>query len=293
MKKSIFFLATLFLFSIPSLKAQLLWEISGNGLDEPSYLFGTMHIGDERVYGFNDSLLTVFNQCDLFAGELILEQSFLSSLNLLMGMQMKGDTTLADLLPKEKYALVKRKLDKRLDEMKMLFMVSYIERMKPIFISIILSDLNIQADAAKDPLDLYFQKIAKEKNMEVVGLETMEEQMAVFDKMSLQKQADMLYDELSKQGEEDDSSLEDLITIYMAEDLDSLIEMTSQGFDSDMNAALLYERNINMANRMEPYMKQKRIFVGVGAAHLPGEGGLIDLLRKKGYKLRAVNFPEK
>lgn len=276
------------------LKAQLLWEISGNGLESPSYLYGTMHIGDDRVYQFNDSLLPLFYECDLFAGELVLEQSIFSSLNLLMGMQME-DHTLADLLPKKKYAFVKRKLDKRLNEMGMLFMVNYIEQMKPIFISFILSDLELKASSGpmKDPLDLYFQKIARKKEMEVIGLETMDEQMAVFDKMPLKDQAEMLYTELSKQGQKDEMDINRLIDIYAKEDLDSLYTLTQGSFNQAMNDELLYKRNINMANRMEPHLKKKRIFVGVGAAHLPGEGGLIDLLRKKGYTLRPVNFAQK
>lgn len=291
MKKTIILLLLSF-FTIAQLQAQLLWEISGNELKEPSYLYGTMHIGDERVYQFNDSLLTLFNQCDLFAGELVLEQNFFSSLNLLMGMQMK-DSTLSDLLPRKKYAFVKRKLDKRLDEMGMLSIAKYIEKMKPIFVSILLSDIDLKATAngsVKDPIDLYFQKIARKKEMEVVGLETMEEQMAVFDKMPLKSQAEMLYDELSKQGQEDAMDLNKLIDIYAKEDLDSLYLLTQGSFDKSMNDELLYKRNINMANRMVPYLKNKRIFVGVGAAHLPGEGGLIDLLRKKGYTMRPVNF---
>ena len=81
-------------------------------------------------------------------------------------MMMKNDTTLRDLLPKEKYALVKRKLDKRLDEMGMLMMGNFLERIKPIFVSIIMTDFNQAATGGgntKDPVDLYFQKTAKQK----------------------------------------------------------------------------------------------------------------------------------
>ena len=226
-------------------KAQLLWEISGNDLQKPSYLYGTMHIGDKRVYDFNDSLLLLFDQCDIFAGELVLEQSLFRSLNLLMGMRMQGDTTLADLLSKDQYAFIKGKLDKKLDEMGMLFSAGFIEKMKPIFISIIMSDLDIQSGSNQIPLDLHFQNIAKEKNMEVIGLETIDEQMAVFDRIPLKKQADMLYHELKKQEEDDDAmDMDKLIDIYASEDLDSLYKLTQGSFDNDMNAELLYKRNV-------------------------------------------------
>ena len=294
--KKIILLFTFILVGSSQIKAQLLWEISGNGLKKPSYLYGTMHIGDERVYDFNDSLLNLFGKCDIFAGELVIKQDFFTSINLLLGMRMQGDTTLSDLLPREKYAFVKRKLDKRLDEMGILYMARFIEQLKPFFISIFMSDLNAQATASKVPLDLYFQNIAREKKMDVVGLETMDEQMSVFDRIPLKSQANMLYEELNKDKDEEAAKkeMEELITIYANEDLDSLYRLTSQSFDDEMNAELLIKRNINMADRMVPYMKKKkRIFVGVGAAHLPGEEGVINLLRKKGYTLRAVNFPKK
>lgn len=298
MKKLLLLFTLLLLIQLPS-QAQLLWEISGNGLKRPSYLYGTMHIGDDRVYDFNDSLLTVFYKCDIVAGELVIKQDLFTGLNMLLGMRMKGDTTLSDLLPREKYALVKRKLDKRLDEMGILYMANYIEQIKPFFISVLLSDLGKVSASSRPAIDLYFQNIAREKNIEVVGLETVEEQMSVFDRISLKKQAEMLYEELNKSEEDAEQAKEEmdkLIDIYASENLDSLYQLTLGEFDTQMNAELLDKRNINMADRMVPYMKRKKktqIFVAVGAAHLPGEGGVINLLRKKGYTLRAVNFPAK
>jgi uncharacterized protein YbaP (TraB family) len=144
MKKA--FLLVLFLFSIAyQSHAQLLWEISGNGLEKNSYLYGTMHLGDERIYQFNDSLMPLFDKCDVFAGEIILEQSLMQSFGLLTQMQMRNDTTLRDLLPREEYGLVKRKLDKRLDAMGMLFFADMIERIKPVFVSMIMMDVELQS----------------------------------------------------------------------------------------------------------------------------------------------------
>jgi uncharacterized protein YbaP (TraB family) len=73
-KKTILLISFLFLLASQSY-SQLLWEISGNGLEKPSFLYGTMHLGDDRIYQFNDSLMPLFNQGDVFAGEIILEQS--------------------------------------------------------------------------------------------------------------------------------------------------------------------------------------------------------------------------
>ncbi|MFT5916694.1 MAG: hypothetical protein ACJAWV_001864 [Flammeovirgaceae bacterium] len=291
MKKA--FLLVLFLFSIAyQSHAQLLWEISGNGLEKNSYLYGTMHLGDERIYQFNDSLMPLFDKCDVFAGEIILEQSLMQSFGLLTQMQMRNDTTLRDLLPREEYGLVKRKLDKRLDAMGMLFFADMIERIKPVFVSMIMMDVELQSKGKveKEPIDMFFQKIAKQKGMEVIGLETIKEQMDVFEKIPLKTQATMLYKELSSEKVEGENQLDDMIELYARQELDSLYLLTSTGMDSETNKHLLVVRNHNMADRMEPIMKKKPMFVGVGAAHLPGKEGVIDLLRKKGYTVRAVNF---
>jgi uncharacterized protein YbaP (TraB family) len=137
---------------------------------------------------------------------------------------------------------------------------------------------------------MFFQKIAKQKGMEVIGLETIKEQMDVFEKIPLKTQATMLYKELSSEKVEGENQLDDMIELYARQELDSLYLLTSTGMDSETNKHLLVVRNHNMADRMEPIMKKKPMFVGVGAAHLPGKEGVIDLLRKKGYTVRAVNF---
>jgi len=272
-------------------QAQLLWEISGNGLKHPSYLFGTMHLSDKRVTRLNDSTWKAFNRSEVFAGEMILDQSLAFKA---MGMIMSPpDSTLPALLSPEKYQVVQAKLAEKFGPMSSMF-----ERMKPLFLSPLLANKDgdlMDPEKMKQggkPLDLYLQEMATDRKMEVVGLETFEEQMDAFNSIPLKLQAEMLYEQIVGEGSEESSanSMEKMIGLYQRQELDSLFDLTSKELSANLNEQLLTKRNFNMADRMEKLMATKRVFTGVGAAHLPGASGVIELLRKKGYKVKPVKF---
>src|SRR6478672_5891014 len=101
-----FLLLLAFSAAISGARAQynsLLWKISGNGLNKPSYLYGTIHIKDKRAFHLGDSVMPAFNACQSFAGEIVLDAGNQSKI---MGMIfMSGDTTLDMLLSKQDYKL--------------------------------------------------------------------------------------------------------------------------------------------------------------------------------------------
>lgn len=274
------FLFSLFYFISHFLQAQLLWEISGNGLKKPSFLFGTMHIGDDRVYDFGDSLMSKFNTCEAFAGEMVLNQNMM--FEMLKHMNMAGDTTLSDLLSESEYKFVKKHIDS-----KMGFMAMMADRLKPIFTSVMLSEQKNQTSGRRIPIDLHFQQIAKEKNMGVLGLETFEEQIQAFNGIPLKVQAKMLFDAL-KNNDKDKNEMENLINLYHSQNIDSLYRLTNSQLSNDVNLQLLTIRNIKMAGRADKLMQKKALFIGIGAAHLAGKEGVISLLKQKGYKLRPI-----
>jgi uncharacterized protein YbaP (TraB family) len=216
------------------------------------------------------------------------------------------DTTLEMLLPKEEYEVVHKKMT---DKMGM--MATAMERIKPIFVSVMLGEDDLNAGEEdknskkgdskqnpfamfdsknkKQPLDLYLQEKAKAKGKEVVGLETVEEQMAAFNTITLKEQAKMLYETVvsnNKDGGKDSkNSMQAMLDLYYRQEIDSLYNLTNQSLSVSSNDKLLIDRNFNMTNRMEKIMKEKSVFVAVGAAHLAGKAGLIELLRKRGYKV--------
>lgn len=274
-----------------NLRAQILWEISGNQLQASSYLFGTIHIGDQRVFEFPDSMLVYFDQCDAFAGELnMVGMNLMKSMEMISKLQMPGDTSLKDLLPPHQYDTVHRKLVE-----KMGFFAGSLERWYPFLLQTVVNldpseaplANQMEKASANPPLDLYLSEKANRQGMEVIGLETVEEQVKAFNIIPLREQAKQLYEsvlapEVSYQG------LEDLIQLYLTEDLDSMVYTTGSEMSEAMRIAFLDRRNHNMALRIHRHLETKRLFVGVGAAHLAGDQGVIALLRQYGYRLRPI-----
>lgn len=277
-------LSLLFLHLTHALQAQLLWKVSGKGLEKPSYLYGTVHVGDERAYQFHPNVLPAFEEAEGMAGELVFEPAMLFQL---MGKIVMKDTTLADLLPKEKYELVHAKLNEKLG-----FMAPMAERIQPVFVSSLMLEPELGTDTAsrapsREPLDLYFQNEARKADKEVVGLETVQEQLDAFGVISLREQAEMLYQTVAEAEKQDstqaESSVDKMLDLYAAEDIEALYKMTQQEMDTESAERLLTARNRRMVERFIKLTEQKSWFVAVGAAHLPGEHGLIALLREAGY----------
>lgn len=266
----------------------LLWEISGNGLKNPSYLFGTIHLTDQRVFQLPDSLLIVLDNCHVFAGELKLNADELNTIqqDLLKQMMMPADTTLKMLLPRNKYKKVKKHVRKK-QGVKGLILLN---RIKPVYLSLILSETDIKEPEVNTPfLDQHLQQIAADSGLTVTGLETAAEQITALECMSLKKQAEMLVESIETDIDRTDLS-EQMIQAYISEDLDSIYAFFSMDImPKELTEALLMKRNIVMAERMERMIRESPAFVAVGAAHLPAENGIIELLREKGYKVRPVN----
>lgn len=279
------FIAVIFQLFAIQLVAQnaLLWEISGNGLQSKSYLYGTIHIQDKRVFQFGDSLMPRFKTCAVFAGELLLQNN--DPMELMKLMFMPGDTTLKLLLSKSDYKLVENFAKKRLGAM-----AGMVDRIKPLFTSAMISETTMKKDEPYS-LDEYFQRLAKENSMEVIGIETVDEQMKALDRISLKEQAQLLVDAIKEEKKDADTTeIEKLISVYLTQNLDSIQRyyIADQDISDVFNKSIILERNYKMADRIEPLVKSKPSFIGVGAGHLPGAEGVVALLRKKGYTVRPI-----
>jgi uncharacterized protein YbaP (TraB family) len=279
-----FLLSFIFTFLSFTGKAQensLLWEISGNGLKSPSYLFGTMHVKDKRAFQFHDSLMIKLKSCKIFAGELVLDKA--------AAKEMSGDILLPPgkelktLIPKREYKRVKKYCNKNIGMMMSLL----VNKIKPIFTSAMISESLIPDDMPK-ALDEYLQDKAKEYDLEVKGLETMQEQMKALDGLSVEEQAKMLVDQINN-IEEEKKEIQKLTDVYTSQNLNSIYAFTqTPEMQGEFGDGLIKDRNIVMAQRLEKLILNQSTFCAIGAAHLPGEEGVLNLLRQKGYYLRAI-----
>jgi uncharacterized protein YbaP (TraB family) len=259
----------------------LLWEITGNGLTDTSYLFGTIHIRDKRVFHLGDSTYYAINRTTALFGELNLQDKTAMKEHA-SELLMPAGTTLETLLSKEDYKLVKKYCKKHIGVYALL-----INKIKPIFVSAVISE-DLLKKEEKKPLDQYLQDYASRQGKTIGGIETFEEQLSVLNLISLQEQADMLLEQV-KNIDEEKKLMEYMLQLYLSESLDSLeILVQEDTLSHEFNEAILDARNTVMANRMATQMKNQSTFFAVGAAHLPGEKGLIVLLRKQGYSVRPV-----
>lgn len=265
----------------------LLWRISGKNLSKPSYLFGTMHMlcGDDIV--LSDSLKAAIEASDNVYLELEMDNMF-EMLGAMQQMNMRGDTTLADLLTKQEYQKVKAYFE----ENGSMLPFSMLESMKPMLSASLIAQQ--QSKTSCDNMVAMEQLImqeAKDADKKIKGLETMNYQLSIFDKIPYRLQAKQLYEMIAKSDDTaGNGELIALTNAYKSQQLEKLEEMTVKEDVGIKNFTelLLYNRNENWAKKLAALMIDKSLVVAVGAGHLPGKRGVINLLRQAGYKVEPV-----
>ena len=244
----------------------LFWEISGNGLTEHSYLYGTMHTQDDRAFQFKDGVMEAFNQAEIYAMELNMDS--VDQEGLLSKLIMDSVYSLKTLLTANEYKIVSDFFRDSLGQPLFMF-----EKMQPLFTSqmVTLRDLDAQQT---DALDIYFFKEAKKQKKQTIGLEKTIEQIDAFSAIPYEIQAKSLVDAVKDYGKEENLDMDTMIKYYVEGNLDKLLEMTTKDEDHEemskiFNDIFLVKRNYNMADRAEPYIKKGSTFIAIGAAHLP------------------------
>lgn len=267
-----------------ALNNTLLWRISGKNLTKPSYLFGTMHMLCADDIQLSDSLVNAIGNADNVYLELDMDNLF-EMMSAMTKMKMRNDTTLADLLTKTEYEKVKTYFKNNNN----LLPFSMLETFKPLLAaSMIMEQQGGKCDNMISMEQLIMQE-SKKNGVSIKGMETMEYQMSIFDSIPYGFQAKQLV-KMIDDGKSDDSEMKQMTDAYRNQQLDKMEEMTKKEDVGILNFTdlLLYNRNANWAKKLEGLMTDKSLVVAVGAGHLPGEKGVINLLRKAGYKVEAV-----
>ena len=259
----------------------LLWRISGDQLKSSSYLFGTIHIADNRAFEFGDSVMPAFEKCETYAMEVLIDST--AAMMMMAKMMMTGDAKLKDLMKEKDYELLKEIFQKQMGTP-----LDFFEKVQPFFISAMITETLYKKDVA-EPLDMHLLSLAKKQGKQTLGIETIDEQFAAMGTLSYKKQAKYLAHGI-KDMEFQLAFLEKMISTYREENIDALLELNNlDPMPKKLYKALLTDRNIRMADRISRFIQQSAIFIGVGAMHLSGKDGLIELLRQKGFKVEAVH----
>ncbi len=260
----------------------LLWQISGPGITKPSYLYGTIHIMCPDDIVVTPALLARFDAAQKLYLELDLSDPKTMT-DAAAGMMMKGGVTLQQLLPKTTYDTVAQRFQKLAG-----VPLAFVNSVQPM-----LAEAAIYPGllgCAGEAWEQKFMQMAKAKKIPVAGLETTKDQLDVIDSIPYQVQADML----AKSLEDVDSlrtSFKQLLAVYKNKDLDSLNTLINDDPDfGKYEAIMIDKRNAKWIPEIIKQAKLEPSFFAVGAGHLGGAKGVINMLRKKGFTVKPVAY---
>lgn len=270
--------------------AQLLWKISGNGLEYSSYIFGTHHAAPPSMTDEIDGFADAFDACTRVYGELLFESLSDPEVSMSMAREMMcpPDSTVSSLLAPEHYAV----LDSVMRSM-MGVGAKQLDMLKPAAISAQLAMLMAAKEfpgmKGEEQLDMAIQNRAKEKGKMTGALETVEFQSELLYGTPIIRQAEDLSESLEQLDEMPEVTRE-MAEAYRNKDLDRLLLITEReaGSDTDFMERTVYGRNRDWVEKMKDIMAEGSTFFAVGAAHLPGEKGVLALLRQAGYTVEPV-----
>ena len=260
----------------------LLYEISGNGVTQPSYIYGTIHIICKDDFVMTDVTKQKFGTSQQVYLEIDMDDPSMMS-EVQKNMMITDGSTLKTLMSETDYQKVSKFFK---DSVKI--NIGMMDKMKPFILSSM--TLPKMMSCPTQSYEETFVKMAKEQQKEILGLETINDQFDALDKMGMKKQADLMLVQMVEKWDEGKGTLKNMIKDYKNQDVDLLLEdmMKSKTMDSEFEKDLLQNRNNNWIPKIAKIAVEKPTFFAVGAAHLAGEKGIINHLRKKGYTVTAV-----
>jgi len=266
----------------------LFWEVSGNGLQKSSFLFGTYHLLNSGYLETIPKVKAAFENADGAVVETELNSIAMLKMMFLMVMP---DKKISDLLNEKDYALVSKEVQESTGAS-----MDIMAQFKPTFITLMLTLAYNQktngdrlSKYSGHPLDSYFATAMRKKNKPVGTFETMEEQISlVFDHDPVEKQAEHLV-EFVEMKDEVIALQPKLLDLYMRQDLKGLYDLYKKYENQFGEASYLSDdRNVKWMEALPAFLQKGNQFIAVGAFHFTGEKGLIKLLRDKGYKVKPL-----
>jgi len=282
--RTLFFLLLLSNFSIAQapMENALLWELKATGQSKPSYLFGTIHLICPADFSLSDSLKSAFAKTQQVALEIDMDDPGMMSA-MMKSMNMSGGNELKKLVTEPEYTKLSQFYKDSIG-----IGIAMFEKAKPF---VLMGPLfNKVLSCQPQSYEMSLVELAGKQKSEVIGIETIDEQMAIFDTIPYKDQVKMILtmiDSLPQARRE----FKEMVELYKAQKINDLYQMTMKSeFGMDRSEELvLFSRNQKWISRFKKMMEEKPTFFAVGAAHLGGERGVIALLRKEGYLVRAVS----
>jgi len=279
MVKTLLAVVSFFAASQASAQHSLLYEVSGNGLKKPSYLFGTFHLYTSSFVDSQKNVLRKLKASDAVAGEIIADSLVLSPQ---LMEAMLSDTPLFNLMSPTAYV----ELDAWMEELTGNDL-SMFNRLSPMAINAMLLQFiyrkHFSPPKNEQPMDVYLQSEARKRKKKIYGLESVQTQInALFDK-PLKRQAEQL-EEFVMEKDSAVHRLRMLQHLYRDADYDRLVRMMYDAtYTEDEIKTMIHDRNAAWLGQLPAMMAAQPTFVAVGAMHLAGDTGLVEGLREQGY----------
>ncbi len=258
----------------------LLWEVTGNGLEKPSYVFGTIHMICQDDYIMTPTIQNTIQNVDAYYAEINFGDP-----NAMVALQkaMMSDVPLSKRLAPEKYNELKQLLKEVVD--------LDIAQFESLSESALVSMVTIKAFPCTDfkMYEMEFLQSAMAHQKKLGGLETVEEQLEIMSKSLGTDSVIQMLQEMKKEGFENTKKMVSLYTSQNIKGLYDFMKKSSYMNDQVYNE-MLTKRNHNWIKAMPELMKEQSIFFAVGAAHLGGNNGVLKLLKEKGYTLKPVHI---
>lgn len=261
----------------------LLWEISGKGLQKPSYLFGTYHFAGKDFIDTMKVLQAKLSAADAVVGELIIDNTVAAKLAPYMVMK---NNFLDKLLTTEQYQLVASYLKKISGYDLKLF-----NSLKPVAVQLTMMQFTAPKTISETnpALDQYIQDYGKANHKKLFGLETVEDQAEILFGNNLVRQKELLLKSIAdeEKAKAEGQKLYDYYTAQNLEELEKLFVKLDDYTQAELDQ-LLKNRNVKWMVQLPSLMQNQSLFIAVGAGHLVGKDGLINALRALGYTVKPL-----
>jgi uncharacterized protein len=261
----------------------LLFSIKGKDT-KPSYLFGTVHMIADTAYYFPTKLDKTLGKAD----QLVLEiDESIADRAKAQKMLMLDSGNVFDRFTKEQADSIIQWGSSLLGMKPEVFEKSF-SGMKPF----VLMQIGVQAmmNARSKSYEMELMSKANANKQPIKGLETMESQLAIFENMEAADLTEMIMEGI-RHPEKAAETQKELVELYVAKDVEGLAKLITESEDMGSNAdELLFNRNRNWIPVMTDFMKTQSCFFAVGAGHLGGEKGVIQLLKDAGYTVTPIVY---
>lgn len=262
-------------------KKTLLWKVSHpERLLEPNYLFGTMHVRDQRAFRGWDYLVECINSCQYFAAEYNLAEGDAALLQ--QATRLPNGLTLEQILRPKTFKKLQKIVQRETGHDMTLFNHS-----SPMLLHNVLTESQLGREE-NQPLDAKLFETAVALDKKLTGLESFEGQMAVFDQLAIEDQVKSLKD-LAINFKKYKKDLHHTVELYLAGDIHKLLKKVKKTAGG-MRKVLLFNRNIRMADNFEQISLDGSLFAAIGAGHLAGKKGVLHLLKKKGFIVKPIKY---